>query len=376
MASPEIVEIDGGVLEGGGQILRMATAFSALLKKPIHVSNIRAGRSNPGLKAQHLTGIRLVRDLCHGKLEGDELGSTEITFHPGELREGAYAADTRTAGSVVLLLQVALPCMLFSGGPTRVSLKGGTNAEMAPQIDYMLMIFQPIAQKFGCKFDARIIRRGYYPKGGGEVVTITVPIHQLKPVEMLDPGRVTKITGRAFVAGVLPIKMAHYMMTTATGALRRVYKNVEVKIETVKEPEHKAFGNGSGIIVMAESSTGCLYAGSALGKRGVNAETVGESAANELTSSAQKNGCVDDHLQDQLIIFMALANGKSRIRTGPLTLHTETAIHVAKLLTDATFKVIENSADGSCIIECDGIGLVGNFSPPEPCVCSLPLQNN
>lgn len=35
----------------------------------------------------------------------------------------------------------------------------------------------------------------------------------------------------------------------------------------------------------------------------------------------------------QLIIFMALAKGTSRIRTGPITLHTQTAIHIAEQLT-------------------------------------------
>ena len=33
---------------------------------------------------------------------------------------------------------------------------------------------------------------------------------------------------------------------------------------------------------------------------------------------------------------MALAKGKSSIRCGPVTLHTDTAIHVAKQLTDVS----------------------------------------
>jgi len=39
----------------------------------------------------------------------------------------------------------------------------------------------------------------------------------------------------------------------------------------------------------------------------------------------------------QLVILMALAKGKSAIRTGPVTLHTQTAIHIVELLTQVLF---------------------------------------
>lgn len=33
------------------------------------------------------------------------------------------------------------------------------------------------------------------------------PVRELTPVTMMDPGKVKKIYGRAFVAGVLPIRV-------------------------------------------------------------------------------------------------------------------------------------------------------------------------
>ncbi|KAH7985917.1 hypothetical protein HPB52_025306 [Rhipicephalus sanguineus] len=76
----------------------MAVAFSALFRKPVRVTNIRAGRSNPGLRPQHLTGMNLVRDICGGRLVNAVIGSTEIELHPGPIRGGLFAADTGTAG--------------------------------------------------------------------------------------------------------------------------------------------------------------------------------------------------------------------------------------------------------------------------------------
>ncbi|KAL7984881.1 RNA 3'-terminal phosphate cyclase isoform X1 [Crotalus tigris] len=356
------VEIDGSVMEGGGQILRVSTALSCLLNKPLQVKNIRAGRSQPGLRPQHLSGLQMVRALCDGQMEGGDIGSTEITFTPGKIKGGTHIADTKTAGSVCLLMQVAMPCVLFAASPSELRLKGGTNAEMAPQIDYTLMVFKPIAEKFGLIVDCDIKRRGYYPKGGGEVVVRMSPVKQLNPITLTDRGTVTKIHGRAFVAGALPIKVARDMASAAVKCIRKEIRDLYVNIQTVREPDNEAFGTGSGIIIVAETSTGCLLAGSSLGKRGKNADKVGIEAAEMLLGNLRHGGAVDDYLQDQLIIFMALANGKSRIKTGPITLHSETAIHFAELLTKAKFTVTKSEDEASSkdthIIECQGIGLL------------------
>ncbi|XP_044288504.1 RNA 3'-terminal phosphate cyclase [Varanus komodoensis] len=360
MGDGDRVEIDGGIMEGGGQILRVSTALSCLLGIPLCVKNIRAGRSQPGLRPQHLSGLEMVRALCDGQLEGGQIGSTEITFTPGQIKGGTHTADTKTAGSVCLLMQVAMPCVLFAASPSELHLKGGTNAEMAPQIDYTLMVFKPMIEKFKLTLECNIKRRGYYPRGGGEVIVGMAPVKQLSPIDLTDRGTVTKIHGRAFVAGTLPVKLANDMAAAAVRCIRKEIRDLSVNIQAVREPDNEAFGNGSGIIIVAETSTGCLLAGSSLGKRGKNADKVGIEAAEMLLGNLRHGGAVDDFLQDQLIIFMALANGISRVRTGPITLHTETAIHFAEQLTKAKFTVTK-SEDGSSkdayVIECQGIGL-------------------
>ncbi|XP_074640678.1 RNA 3'-terminal phosphate cyclase-like [Tubulanus polymorphus] len=357
MASADgLIDLDGSVLEGGGQILRIGAAITALLQKPLRVQQIRAGRSNPGLRPQHLAGLELVTEICRGKLEGGYPKSLCIMLVPNKIRGGHYLADTQTAGSICLLMQISLPVMLFADQEVEIVYRGGTDADYAPSIDHFTMIFQSVAKHFGIEFDCKVRTRGYYPRGGGEVVLRTRPIRFLKPVNLTDPGTVVRITGRAFVAGVLPIKIAHTMAHVATEVIRAVYPKVAIEIQAVKE--QNAIGNGTGIIIMAETSTRCRLAGSALGKKGVPAEKVGEEAADMLLNNLEHQGCVDEYLQDQLIIFMALAKGHSTLKCGALSLHTETAIHVAKTLTNAKFEVKEVAGiSGSFTIECDGIGL-------------------
>lgn len=356
------LEIDGSVMEGGGQILRMSVSLSALLGLPIKIHKIRAGRSSPGLKAQHLTGITLVRDVTQGTLTGAHMGSTDIAFTPGKIRGGTFTADTKSAGAVCLLAQTVIPCSLFARESTVLNLRGGTNADMAPQIDEYTEIFLPNLAKFGGNFEYEVVKKGFFPKGGGEVNIFVNPLRQLKPVNLMDRGVVEIVEGWCFVAGSLPIKVAEQITAATKQVLREAdspaLSGVRINIETYKEAQNASYGNGSGIVLVAKTSTGCILGGSALGSPKVTPRDTGKKCAEELLEAVECGGCVDKYVQDQMILFMALAPGESKIRTGPMTLHTETAIHIAEKFTNAKFKVADDPNSSSWIISCQGTGMV------------------
>ncbi|KZT66816.1 RNA terminal phosphate cyclase domain 1 [Daedalea quercina L-15889] len=365
MTSNEII-LDGSVLEGGGQLLRIAVALSTLISQPISIHNIRAGRRPPGLKAQHAAGLRLVAELCQGRLSASDPGTKEIHYQPGSevLLSRMYTADPGTAGATTLLLQVSFPCLLFSpeSSPstehhTELILCGGTNAIQAPQIDYTAHVFLPfIRHHFGLAPTLQVKMRGYYPKGGGRVrILIPAVPGPLPSVNLTHRGSVIAIRGRSYVAG-LPAHLAAAMRNAAVSSLQsRGIDPRIVDIETVKEEPHDAVGSGSGIMLWAETDGDCILGGSAIGVKGKKPTMVGEEAAEELVRNLAHGGCVDEYMQDQMIIFLALAKGRSMVKTGPLTLHTKTAIWVAEQLTRAKFEVREESAS-SFIIQCDGIG--------------------
>jgi len=118
--------------------------------------------------------------------------------------------------------------------------------------------------------------------------------------------------------------------------------------------------------VVAKTSTGSLIAGSALGSKGVTPEKVGKIAAAQLLYNYFKGGAVDEFLQDQLIIFCALARGRSSFRCGPITAHTMTAIHFSSMLTGANFDITITTDrvhphERSHIISCTGIGFENSY---------------
>jgi RNA 3'-phosphate cyclase len=165
-----MIEINGAIGEGGGQILRTATALSAITKIPCHIFNIRKGRKNPGLMTQHLLGLRALAELCNGKLEGDNLGSQEIKFYPGKIYKNRISINIPTAGSITLVLQSLIPPALFASSLVEINFDGGaTDTFFAPTIDHFRYVFLKILEKMGIKIDLEIIKRGYYPEGGAKV---------------------------------------------------------------------------------------------------------------------------------------------------------------------------------------------------------------
>jgi RNA 3'-terminal phosphate cyclase (ATP) len=356
------IVIDGSKGEGGGQILRNAISYANILRQHLTVQHIRAGRSKPGLKAQHVTGLRLACQISGGgQLTGDQINSVEISYQSLPTARATATADTQseryltgdigTAGSICLLLQAALPCALLGcTAPCQLILKGGTNATMAPQYDYWERVFWPTLRD-QCGLDpdqvqATVIRRGYFPKGGGEVHVRTQPCQRpLLPIQLTERGDVCEIRIRAFYAGKLPRHLAQTMADAAHRYLQQhivtTTKKAPVKYHVEVVMEHQAVGSGLGILIVAKTTTGCLLAGSALSSPKKVAGQVGIDAAAELFATLQNGGCVDEWLQDQLIIFMALAEGSSEILTGSLTLHTQTAIWIAEEMSGVKFEVTQ-----------------------------------
>ncbi|MEM0374506.1 MAG: RNA 3'-terminal phosphate cyclase, partial [Sulfolobales archaeon] len=164
-----MIEIDGSFGEGGGQILRTSLTLSALTGKPFRIYNIRAKRPKPGLQMQHLTAVRVVKELCNADVRGDYLGSLNLEFKPNKIVEsGEFNFDVTTAGSVTLIIQTILPLLINRN--IIVKIKGGTDVPKAPTIDYIRLVFLNILNKIGLSANIILIKRGHYPEGGGEVI--------------------------------------------------------------------------------------------------------------------------------------------------------------------------------------------------------------
>lgn len=319
-----MIEIDGSLGEGGGQILRTALALSAVTRKPFRITRIRANRPNPGLAPQHLKAVEAVAMLTGGRTEGARPKAVELTFTPGPIRSGVFDIDVGTAGSACLVLHALLPAAAHAPGPVEFRLTGGTDVDWAPPVDHVRSVLRPALAQMGLKFNVEVERRGHYPKGGGKVRARIEP-GPLRAVCLVKAPE-TAIEGLSHASNLPGV--AGRQADAARRTLERAGREARVEVE-----EGRGAGPGSGIVLGSG-----LKAGSALGERGKPAERVGEEAAGKLLAALKSPAAMDAHLGDQLVPFMALAEGLSEVTVPETTSHLETNLRVAETFTERRFR--------------------------------------
>jgi RNA 3'-phosphate cyclase len=333
-----MIEIDGSLGEGGGAVLRTALALSAVSRRRIQIQNIRAKRPNPGLAPQHLRGVEALVKLTGGRVEGAELRSQKLTFEPGEIRGGRFRVDIGTAGSTTLILQILMPAAAFARRPLEVEITGGTDNPFAPPIDYLVNITLPTLRRMGYRGEVERVRRGHYPRGGGIIRARVRPAEKLKALELIEPGKIVTIRGISHAVR-LPAPIATRQAHAAKRELLKAGYTAEVKSESYERGRDPHLGPGTGITLWAETENGAIIGSSSLGKRGKPAEQVGREAAQSLVKQLRTGRAVDRWLTDQLVPYLALADGVSEITSAELTSHALTNFELVEKILGVNFEV-------------------------------------
>ncbi len=334
-----MLELDGSYGEGGGQLVRTAVALSAITGRAVTIRNVRAKRDPPGLAPQHAAAVRAVAALSGASIEGVELRSRSIAFSPGAPARGSFRFDVGTAGSVTLLLQALLPFMIASGKPCEATVIGGTDVRMAPPLDYFREVLLALLARMGASVRLDERRRGYYPRGGGEVL-VSVSPSRLRPVAFDAPGAPRSVSGLAHVAN-LPEHIATRMRASALAQLASV-PGLTPDIACRMLGPDDAIGQGGAIVAWARADGTVLGAGR-VAERGVRAEALGEAVGLELASDLAAGAAVDVHAADQLLVYFALAGG-GWLTTRAVSVHARTCMWLIEQFLPVRFEVSQAGA--------------------------------
>lgn len=312
--------IDGSYGEGGGQLVRTACALAAITGEPLRLFNIRARRTPSGLAPQHLTAVRAVATMCDAKVDGLMVRSQALSFRPGQPRGGRFVFDVGTAGSIPLVVQAVLPVALACGAPVQMRLIGGTDVRAAPPLDYLRHVLLPLLTMLGLDVKLTLARRGYYPRGGGEVEIEAQPARP-RALRLEAPGPLQEIAGLAHSAN-LPAHIVERMQRSAMDVLADY---PQTRIEQQLLGRNQAVGPGGAIVLWARTAHSVL-GGTAVAQRGVPAEQIGAEAARALLLELTAGAALDIHAADQILIYLAQAQGASVFTARKLSSHARSTL--------------------------------------------------
>lgn len=337
----------------------------------------------PGLKAQHVSCIKCLAEATEAEVTGCTVGSKSFEFKaklsPVNLVNRNIRIKAESASSVLLVLQSILPFLLFAGddqgSPIKVTIHGGTNVSFSLSFEYLDQVLLPALERFGINVARKLEYRGWshgsLQLGSAKFqITPLLPRHSLKAPEWpQERGAITKIDASL----VVPRELLDPLKKSLEFEIGLVFPGVELNFVIVEDSRHRA---RIYTLLVSHTSTDLRFGHDWLYDKKTKDKTpdqlateISQRVVDGLDAELRKGGTVDEYLQDQLIVFQALAEGKSSIpgsaealvsdkervdRTdepfGEGSMHTTTARWVTgQLLPQA--KWIDNGR------VCEGVGL-------------------
>lgn len=326
MSNEDVLKIDGGYGEGGGQIIRTAVAISCLTGIPVEIENIRKNRKIPGLRPQHLTGINILEKICNARVIDASVGSTSIKFFPGMITDADLMEDIGTAGSISLIYQGLIPSVSIGRKNLNLSIVGGTDVPWSPTFYYTKFVLAEAYRRVGITFTINVLKRGYYPRGGGKILLKVFPAKKLEPIQLLE--RKSKDVKLFCSFSKIDSNLINKKVNEVKSTLEKKQFNVEVVLK-----EESALDKGGTLLLSSSDSSSvigsdCLFDHKTQGFPNTVIENFIES-----------NFGVDNFLSDMIVIPAALTNETSVFRVNKITKHLDTNLYVTSKITGCKYGV-------------------------------------
>lgn len=321
----ECIEIDGSFGEGGGQIVRTAITLSSILNQSIIIKNIRKGRKKPGLKPQHFMALKILKKICDAKIENLKVGSTILEFSPNKVKSVELSEDVGTAGSIPLIFQVLIPLVAISKKKLKLSIKGGTDVLWSPTIDYTRFILKEVYSRMGINFSIDVIKRGYYPRGGGLVELEVFPTDKISPI-ILKERKIKKVDLKCSFSKIEP----EIINKEIDKIGKKLTKNNFIVEKQIKK--EIALDSGASIMISCVNTDSIMGYDSQFNKKTNQFDL-------DLDGFIQNHNTVDENLSDMIVLPASLANGMTIFQVDSITKHLETNLFVASKITGCKYGI-------------------------------------
>jgi len=321
----KFLEIDGSFGEGGGQIVRTAITLSCIMKQPIIIENIRKNRKNPGLKPQHLTALKILKKICNGDFDQLKIGATSLKFIPNEVQSLNLKENVGTAGSISLIIQVLIPVIAICKKKIKLTIIGGTDVLWSPTIDYTRMVLREAYTRMGINCSINVIKRGYYPKGGGIIELEVLPSEKINPIVLN-----TRKTKNVKLICTFS-KLAPELIDNQINYIERKLIENNFTVEN-QVKEESALDSGSSLMISSIDNDSIIGIDSLFNKKTEKFDL-------DLDKFIQNKYSVDEQLADMLVLPASLARGMTIFQVDNISKHLETNLFVASKITGCKYGI-------------------------------------
>lgn len=334
-----MIRVDGSVGEGGGSIVRHAIALSLLTQKPFKLYNIRKNRSKPGLSEQHYKSIQLALDVTNSKVVGHRKGSLSIEFYPKPIKNKKARIEMSTAASISLCCQSIVLPYVFSDKKINMTLTGGTDVANSPSIDYFKNVFLAELRDYATS-SVTTLRRGYFPKGQGEVQIKIAGKNRFKPFTKIEYKKPFYVKGISHSSKDQQQRNVAEKQKEACNIILSDL-NIRVSIQSIYD---ETVSSGNNVTLWAISDFGETQ--HVIGRyintfESVKPFDLGESVARRLKKDIQTSVLIDEHQLDQLLLPISIVGGA--LRYEEITPHVKSNMYLANLFLGTMFENDEKS---------------------------------
>lgn len=334
----DFLKINGGYGEGGGQIIRSAVALSCITKQPIHLENIRKNRKVSGLRPQHMTTIKILQKVANAKVIGVDIGSTELKFIPGNIESLELAENVGTSGSISLILQVLIPVVAISQKKLNLTIKGGTDVLWSPSIDYTQYVLRDAYSRMGIEFSIKLGKRGYYPRGGGEINLQVYP----------SSVKSTSFSERKTNSAKLICTFSKLSIERIKSQVKEIEKKLtkENFIVSTEIKNREAVDSGASLLIYSTDKHSVIGVDALFDKKTQRFNL-------DFDKFIKNSLGVDENLADMLVVPASLGQEKTTFQVREITKHLETNLFVTSKITGCKYGIGKLSNGFEVII--DGI---------------------
>jgi RNA 3'-terminal phosphate cyclase (ATP) len=285
-----------------------------------------------GLKSQHVTSIQWLADATDADTEGLSVGSSTLQFiprkRPVELSQRKFSIVAESgAASTLLVLQAILPFLLFAGSktesPIELEISGGTNVHWSLSYEYLDQVLLPtLEDRFHVQVERQLKKRGWSlgPSTRGLIWLKVYPLSLGQALKINDSERRYSSPKDFEVKQIdvsinVPLHVQAELQEALVKDLGSLFPDSDVNFVSIGDS-----GDPSRLyaLLVARSESGLRWGRDILSstpKKSKNKTSIvadlSRKVSRDLFKETELMSTVDEFLQDQVIIYQALAEGRS-----------------------------------------------------------------